>query len=158
MIFCEFLHYLKAEIYQNTKFRGPKIAKMAFFELSHSAKLFSRKIWVTEKSWNIHIVCDSQCQNCTIACPGLYYMCFCAKSSFCTGCSIWKMCDFLWSTDLGSLIGITQFGKFRFFAPQILREINFGHFEAPKTAILSIRAALNVELLGFLTFQSVKFP
>ena len=38
------------------------------------------------------------------------------------------------STDLGNLIGNTQCGNFRFFsATQILREINFGHFEAPKT-------------------------
>ena len=33
-------------------------------------------------------------------------------------------------------------------ATQILREINFGHFEGPKTAILTIWAALNFELLG----------
>ena len=32
-------------------------------------------------------------------------------------------------------------------ATQILREINFGQFEAPKTAILTIWAALNFEFL-----------
>ena len=32
-------------------------------------------------------------------------------------------------------------------ATQILREINFGHFEAPKTAILTILEALNFEYL-----------
>ena len=32
-----------------------------------------------------------------------------------------------------------------FSATQILREINFGHFEAPKTATLTILAALNFE-------------
>ena len=38
------------------------------------------------------------------------------------------------STDLGNLLW-----KFQVFsAIQILREINFGHFEAPKTAILTI--------------------
>ena len=35
-----------------------------------------------------------------------------------------------------------------FSATQILHEINFGHFEAPKTAILTILAALNFEFLG----------
>ena len=35
-----------------------------------------------------------------------------------------------------------------FSATQILREINFGHFEVPKTAILTILAPLNYELLG----------
>ena len=39
------------------------------------------------------------------------------------------------NTDLDSLIGNTQCGKFQdFSATQILREINFGHFEDPKTA------------------------
>ena len=38
--------------------------------------------------------------------------------------------------------------KFQYFsAAHILREINFGHFEAPETAILTIRAALNFEFL-----------
>ena len=32
-----------------------------------------------------------------------------------------------------------------FSTAQILREINFGHFEAPKTAILTIWAVLNFE-------------
>ena len=31
---------------------------------------------------------------------------------------------------------------------QILREINFGHFEAPKSTILTILEALNFEFLG----------
>ena len=35
-----------------------------------------------------------------------------------------------------------------FFATQILREINCGQSEAPKTAIFIIRAALNFEFLG----------
>ena len=34
-----------------------------------------------------------------------------------------------------------------FFTTQILREINFGDFEAPKTVILTIRAGLNFEFL-----------
>ena len=43
-------------------------------------------------------------------------------------------------TDLGSLIGNTLCKwKFKdFSAPQILREINFGVFEATKTVILTI--------------------
>ena len=45
-----------------------------------------------------------------------------------------------------------------FSATQILREINFGHFEALKTAILAFCTALNFEHLGiFKTFSSVKF-
>ena len=35
-----------------------------------------------------------------------------------------------------------------FSGTRILREINFGHFEAPKTAILTIWAAVNFEFLG----------
>ena len=35
-----------------------------------------------------------------------------------------------------------------FCATQTFREINFGHFVAPKTAILTISKALNLELLG----------
>ena len=51
-------------------------------------------------------------------------------------------------TDLGSLIGNTQCGNYRIFvATQSLREINFGHFEAPKTAILTIWADLNFKFL-----------
>ena len=41
-----------------------------------------------------------------------------------------------------------------FFATQILREINVGHFEAPKTAILTISAALNFRFL--VTFDIYK--
>ena len=41
--------------------------------------------------------------------------------------------------------------KFQYISPtQVLREINFGNFEAPKTAIFTIRAALNFEFLGIL--------
>ena len=39
-----------------TKFRAPEIAKMAVIELLDSLKLISRKIWVTEKSQNLHTV------------------------------------------------------------------------------------------------------
>ena len=43
------------------------------------------------------------------------------------------------STGLGSLIGKFDYGKFQdFSATQFLRDINSGHFEAPKTAILTI--------------------
>ena len=41
--FCDFLYFLKAEIYQII-FRAPKIAKTAFLELLYSPKLISRKI------------------------------------------------------------------------------------------------------------------
>ena len=41
-----------------------------------------------------------------------------------------------------------------FSATQILREINFGHFEATKTAILTIWVVLNFEFLGI--FDIVK--
>ena len=59
----------------------------------------------------------------------------------------------IWAT---YLVGNTQCGIFRdFSATQILREINFGHFEAPKTAILTIWVALNFEFLG--NFDIIKF-
>ena len=54
--------------------------------------------------------------------------------------------------------------KFQDFSlTQISREINFGDFEAPKTAILTIWAALNFEFLGIFDifkrefFQKSKF-
>ena len=34
-------------------------------------------------------------------------------------------------------------------ATQILREINFGHFEAPKAAILNNLAAMNFAIFGY---------
>ena len=63
-------------------------------------------------------------------------------------------------TDLGSLIENTQCENFKdFSATQILREINFGHFEAIKTAILTIIAAVKIEFLGpFDIFKPEMFP
>ena len=55
--FHEFLHLLKAETYQIAQFRAPKMAKMAFFELLHSTKLISRKIWVIENA-EISTLCN----------------------------------------------------------------------------------------------------
>jgi len=40
---------------------------------------------------------------------------------------------------------------------QVVREINFSHLEAPKTDILTILAARNLNFWEFLTFSSVKF-
>ena len=52
-------------------------------------------------------------------------------------------------TDLGSLIGEYTMWKFQDFSTtQILCEINFGHFKAPKTIILTNLAALNFDFLG----------
>ena len=46
-----------------------------------------------------------------------------------------------------------------FSANQILCEIKFGHFEAPKTAIWTILAALNFEFLGTIDiFKCEIFP
>ena len=42
--FHEFVHFQKAEIYLNQKFRAPKIVKIALFAILHSPKLISRKI------------------------------------------------------------------------------------------------------------------
>ena len=45
-----------------------------------------------------------------------------------------------------------------FSATEILREINFSHFEAPITAILTIWALMNFEFLGtFDIFKSEMF-
>ena len=52
---------------------------------------------------------------------------------------------------------ITKWKFQDFSASQILREINFGYFEAPKTAILTICAALNFEFLGNSDIWSVNF-
>ena len=51
-------------------------------------------------------------------------------------------------------MGDTVWNFQNFSAPQILHEINDGHFEAPKSAILTILATLNFE---FLTFSNVNF-
>ena len=40
---------------------------------------------------------------------------------------------------------------------QNLREINFGHFEAPKIAILTIWAAVNFEFVGIFDILNMKF-
>ena len=63
------------------------------------------------------------------------------------------------TTDLGSLIeNMHTMWKIQDFSvTQILREINFGHFEAQRTDILTILAALNLVFWEFLTFFSVKF-
>ena len=42
--FGKFLHFLRAEIYQNQKSRASKTAKMTDFELLYSPNLISRKI------------------------------------------------------------------------------------------------------------------
>ena len=44
-----------------------------------------------------------------------------------------------------------------FSAPRILREINFGHFEATKSAIFNVQAALNFELMGIVEISIVTF-
>ena len=52
--------------------------------------------------------------------------------------NLWNVKGLKSDTDLGSLIGNTQCGNFRIFVPlRFLCETNFGHFEAPKTAILT---------------------
>ena len=45
-----------------------------------------------------------------------------------------------------------------FFATQIFREINFGHFEAPKTDILTKRVALNFEFLDIFDIFKCEIP
>ena len=43
---------------------------------------------------------------------------------------------------LWQCVPVTQCGHFRIFATQILREINFGHFDDPQTVILTTYVAL----------------
>ena len=45
-----------------------------------------------------------------------------------------------------------------FSATQILREINLGHFEEPKTAILTILAALNFGILAIFDIFKSEIP
>ena len=45
-----------------------------------------------------------------------------------------------------------------FSLTQILREINFGHFEAPKTAILPICATLSLEFLDIFDIFKCEIP
>ena len=44
-----------------------------------------------------------------------------------------------------------------FLETQILREINFGHFEAQQTSILTISTALNIQYLVIFDISSVNF-
>ena len=57
--FYEFLHFLKDEIYHIRKIQSPVYSKNGIFRTLDHPKLISRKIWVTEKSWNFHTV---ECQ------------------------------------------------------------------------------------------------
>ena len=54
MNFCIFwrLNFTKSII-----FRAPKFVKIVVLELLDSPKLISRKIWVTDKSWNFSTLC-----------------------------------------------------------------------------------------------------
>ena len=53
MIFCTFC---RLNFTQATKFRSPKMVKTSNLELLDCPELISRKIWVTEKSWNYNLV------------------------------------------------------------------------------------------------------
>ena len=45
-----------------------------------------------------------------------------------------------------------------FLATQILREISLGHFEAPKTAILTILSTLHLEFLEMFDIFKCEIP
>ena len=60
MKFCTFWRLKFTKL---TKFRTPKIAKTAIFALLESPKVISRKIWMTEESWNFHTVLLSRNHN-----------------------------------------------------------------------------------------------
>ena len=61
-------HLTKSKISKNLRFRAAQMFKMAVFVCSTWPKLISRKIWVTEKSWSLHIVYSQ------LGCPGLYLL------------------------------------------------------------------------------------
>ena len=52
LIFMKFCSFWRLKFTKVTNFRAPKMAKAAFLDLQNSPKLISRKIWMTEKSWN----------------------------------------------------------------------------------------------------------
>ena len=56
MILVNFCTFWELKLIQLTKPRAPKKAKTALLELLDCLKFISRKIWVTEKSWNFHTV------------------------------------------------------------------------------------------------------
>ena len=70
--FLNFCSFWTLNFTKSTKFKAPQIAKTAVLGLLDSPQMISRKIWMTEKAWNFYIVCDSQCDSCKLACPGLY--------------------------------------------------------------------------------------
>ena len=55
-----------SKVFKNPKFRGVQLVRIDSFGASKCPKLISRKIWVTEKSWNFHILYSQ------LGCPGLY--------------------------------------------------------------------------------------
>jgi len=56
LIFMNFCIFWRLEFTKSTKIRAPEIAKTAVLLLLDSPKLISRKIWMTEKTWNFHTV------------------------------------------------------------------------------------------------------
>ena len=51
--FYEFVHFNEDDIYKRIILKAPKIAKTAIFAILDSPKMILRKIWATEKSWNV---------------------------------------------------------------------------------------------------------
>ena len=101
------LHFLKAEIYQNQKFKAPEMEKIAFFELLHSPKLISRKIWVSKNADIFHTV----------------------KAKMPKMLTSHNLCDSICDT---SIAYSTVWKIQHFSVTQILREINFKECESLK--------------------------
>ena len=62
LIFMKFCSFWRLKFTKVTNFRAPKMAKAAFLDLQNSPKVISRKIWMTEKTWNFPTVLP-QCGN-----------------------------------------------------------------------------------------------
>ena len=56
LIFMNVSTFWRLKFAKSTKFRTSKMAKTAFLQRLNWSKLISRKIWMTEKSWNFHTV------------------------------------------------------------------------------------------------------
>ena len=114
---------------KSTNLTVPKMAQLAILELLDSPKLISRKIKVTEKSWNFHTVEKQETYShkkyfvkLTFVGKMLLSRNFCLISVRMNFRNFYTVHFTVWKFQNLSAI-------------QILREITFGHFEAKKTAI-----------------------
>ena len=151
-----------------TKFRTPNFAKTTVLELLDSSKLISRKIWMTEKSWNFQNVHNPLIFSVMV----MEYFLQNSYQSLKNHCASFKQVIFtlilffklLWNLndiegysikELCHSVATVEKGLFwnhsveiSWFFYHYLREINFWDSKSAKVAILTHLQALNCYFLG----------